>query len=202
MWVIAETRDGLDFVHESSVKPKVLMKSRGFIAGHTGEPVLVEWLVVSKVDECVEKQRPVESTGGKADKECDDARILPLEKNAIGELHRDWRDLAISLGDVEFKHWPIGGARVTSWAVFFLRRKAYMGPGHHRWWVQICGLLPTYFGVQEHESCLWVRSCPTVRRARRSSDRSWPLSGSIGRDVRIAVGPQLPRRLRCPGLRQ
>ena len=79
-----------------------------------------------------------------------------MVKNSLGEHHRDWRDIALAMEEVEMDCWALEGPRVTSWAVRFLRRRAMPPSDHHRWWVSICDLLPTDWGVAEHASCLWI----------------------------------------------
>ena len=86
----------------------------------------------------------------------DDARVLPLVKKVLGEYQRDWRDIAVAMEEVEVDSWAIAGPRVTAWAVRFLRRRAMPPTDHHRWWVSMCDLLPTDWGVAEHGSCLWI----------------------------------------------
>ena len=169
-WIVAENRDGLTFGAESPVEPKAKLKKRGLVSGDTGLPVLVEWVRTSELAGWADKNKPPPTGGDDGGDEhddpkgpptprlnsSDDARVLPLLKNSMGEHHRDWRDIAMAMEEVEIESWAIAGPRVTSWAVRFLRRRAMPPTDHHRWWCQICDLLPTDWGVAEHGSCLWI----------------------------------------------
>ena len=158
-WLVAENRDGLPFGSESESPPKAKLARRGLVPGDTGEAVLVEWVLSAELDAWLERTKPKEVPVGGIETPkgtSDDARVLPLVKNVLGEYQRDWRDIAVAMEEVEVDSWAIAGPRVTAWAVRFLRRRAMPPTDHHRWWVSICDLLPTDWGVAEHGSCLWI----------------------------------------------
>ena len=88
------------------------------VGGDSGAPVLVEFVKAAEVKQWAENNKPAEgpdADGVLTPRKSDDARVLPLHKNVSGEHHRDWRDLALAIVQVEADGWIIAGPRVAIW---------------------------------------------------------------------------------------
>ena len=137
-WVAAEAMGQFSLGDE--VSGVTQQKVKGGKTAHTlagGESVFVECIAEEERGDFIKRRQ------------MQDARVLPLVMNPLGQPERSLRDAASGCKEVVVK-WSIAGPRTSKWCLNYLAIENLGFEGHHERVRQICKADAGSWGIQEH----------------------------------------------------
>lgn len=137
-WVAAEAMGQFSLGDE--VSGVTQQKAKGGKTAHVlagGESVFVECIAEEERGDFIKRRQ------------LQDARVLPLVMNPLGQPERSLRDAASGCKEVVVK-WSIAGPRTSKWCLNYLAIENLGFEGHHERVRQICKADAGSWGIQEH----------------------------------------------------
>ena len=137
-WLAAETAGSVSYGQEVQGVAAAYVKGGKHVhRGASGEALFVE--CVDGADLQAFLQKPAQN----------DARLLPMRLNALGQPERSLKDVASECKEIKVS-WSLTGPRTSKWCVNYLAIENLGFEGHHERLRQVTKADASSWGIQEH----------------------------------------------------